>query len=613
MQLKQVLVAIVACTAVRGESEAEWYTCPKSPQDAYFHFYTPRFGDQETSVQVYETARWDQLNWNCVAAMSATYLDSYTSADPVLRAPEGYHTARHRVSCTFFALYETLPGFMPDMVEKHATEMAEWGYADYTSVDRRREVRKCLDNGDFAQSCLQIILGGIMDNGGHPLEVASVLGSMVGHLHSDMMKNDGMNANGMMGTKGRKCTKNCWRYRDTTGYSPVNGATMLLDDTRWQPLVETDGNGFFYAQEHVTPQVGNLEALTVPAEFLERTVDPPNYNYTALDMDPVEAVAALDGDIEKKMLIEYLDAKAQILVDIGVSLDLWMGFSYEEKALWLNGYTSVEIDAVAVTWKEKVRHDSIRPTSRVQQSDNFMGPDQVKWYDGSMVDKEDWTPYIRVMPHAEYPSGSASICWSIQEYVDAWARDNLGQESIEVTKTFKAKSSHVDPSLPEEEFSYTFKNMMEVAALCSESRLWGGMHYRPSIEASVKLVEGFGATAYEWTKRLRNSEELPGILPEDMPEDPEPEEPKRCGHNGRIKKAKSLDFLKVRSSCECRDYCAALDMKDVMAWSSTEWGSRLDDGPDEKKVKCTCFGQSKKATMTTPANTRQSLILSGFL
>lgn len=599
---------IFAVLLARGEEEEEWYTCPKSPQAAYFHFYTPTFGKQETSVQVYETARWDNLNWNCIAAMSENYLDSFTVEAPLLRAPAGYHSARHRVSCTFYALYETLPGFMPDMVEKHMADMKEWGFDKYTSDTVRAGVRACLDKEKRQAACLQKALDDAMDKNRHPLAVAALIGSMVGHLHADFMKNDGMNAGGMMGKDGKACTKNCWRYRDTTGFTPVNMPNQLKDEKRWQPLVESDGLGFLYAQEHVTPQVGTLEALTVPPEFLERTVEDPNYDYESIDMDPVKAVADLAGDTTKKMLIEYLDAKSQILSDIGMELDLWSGYSYEQKALFLNGYTSVELDAVAVTWKEKIRHNAIRPTSRVQQAESFKGDDVMKWYDGTMVSKEDWTPYIRVMPHAEYPSGSASICWSIADYIDAYMKDVMDEESLEVTKTFKAGSSNVDKSLPKEEFSYTFKDMTEVAELCSESRLWGGMHYRPAIIAAKGLVEGFGQTAYEWTKLLQNGDELPGILEEDKPKekpaDP-PAEKKDCGSSAEPRrKAKALVTKMVDGPCECMDHCKTV-MKSV-AWSM----SKKQDGGEQ--ATCTCLG-GKFASLKRVSKESDTMIRSGFL
>jgi len=541
-----------------------WYTAPKSPQDAYFHFYTSTFGDQETSVQVYETARWDQLNWNCVAAMSGNYLDAFSNTDPLLRAPPAYRTARHRVSCQFYALYETLPGFMPDMVETHKMQMMEWGYEKYTSESLRSGVRSCLD-GDDKPTCLQGMLDLVLNDDTLEeselnLSVAALLGSMVGHLHSDEMKMDGFNANGMTGRNGETCSKNCWKYRDTTGYRPVNTPLDLVDETRWQPLIESDGIGFFYAQEHVTPQAGNLKAQSVPDEFLTRTVPDPNYDYEELDMAPVNAVAELEGDDMKKMLIEYLDAKSQILVNIGMAIDLWMGFSYEQKSLWLTGYTTVEIDAVAVTWKEKVRHDAIRPTSRVQSAESFVGNETMKWYDGSTVKKADWTPYIRVMPHAEYPSGSASICWSVQEYVDAWVVDNYGTSSIPITKDFAAGSSSMDSSVPSEDLSYTFEDMSEVARICSESRLWGGMHYPPSIVASKELVKDFGNEAYKWTQRLKNGEELPGILPEDRAPTPSPTHRglglTKCSEvksNFRLKSKKGLADAIVE--CNAMDGC----------------------------------------------------------
>ena len=42
------------------------------------------------------------------------------------------------------------------------------------------------------------------------------------------------------------CTANCRPYSDTTGYQPRNNPWEVSDPAGWQPLIETDGNGFFF-------------------------------------------------------------------------------------------------------------------------------------------------------------------------------------------------------------------------------------------------------------------------------------------------------------------------------------------------------------------------------
>merc|ERR1719197_683322 len=121
----------------------------------------------------------------------------------------------------------------------------------------------------------------------------------------------------------------------------------------------------------------------------------------------------------------------------------------------------------------------------------------------------------------------------------------------------------VDPSLPETDIEYQFSSMTEVAELCSESRVWGGMHYPKAIEVSVGLVDGFGQAAYEWTKNLRNGEVLPAMLDEDKPV---PAEPTICGHAGSLKKGKVLGEKQVADGCACKEFCAGVE--GAKAWTS---------------------------------------------
>ena len=48
------------------------------------------------------------------------------------------------------------------------------------------------------------------------------------------------------------CMVSCSPYSDVTGYAPpADSSTCEIE--RWLPLVEDNGHGFFYRQEHVTP------------------------------------------------------------------------------------------------------------------------------------------------------------------------------------------------------------------------------------------------------------------------------------------------------------------------------------------------------------------------
>ena len=74
-------------------------------------------------------------------------------------------------------------------------------------------------------------------------------------------------------------------------------------------------------------------------------------------------------------------------------------------------------------WKEKVRHDLVRPTTVIQGTRpermvrTWGGPHRSSQ---TMIKRKDVEPYKRVMPHSEYPSGSSCLCQGIADYANAF-------------------------------------------------------------------------------------------------------------------------------------------------------------------------------------------------
>ena len=174
--------------------------------------------------------------------------------------------------------------------------------------------------------------------------------------------------------------------------------------------------------------------------------------------------------------------------------------SLEAQVFYHYGYTSSEVDAVLLAWREKVKHDRIRPTSLVQMRGDEM---LTSWVGPSEHRAADWVPFKRVMPHSEYPSGSGCICTAVKDYVDAFMQDAYGEASIETTWEFAAGSSKVQPgAVPAEPITKIFANMTELRDMCGVSRLWGGMHFSASVPDSYSLCEGVGNAGYTMMQSL---------------------------------------------------------------------------------------------------------------
>merc|ERR1719336_2823683 len=125
--------------------------------------------------------------------------------------------------------------------------------------------------------------------------------------------------------------------------------------------------------------------------------------------------------------------------------------TFEEFNFFLLGLSAAEEDALVQVWREKVRHDSIRPTTVIQS----WGDEEVVTYAGDPspgprpIAAKDFEAFIRVMPHSEFPSGSSCLCSAYVEFTE----------------------------------HYLQRILQDLKRQCGESRLWGGMHFAEAVPA----------------------------------------------------------------------------------------------------------------------------------
>ena len=80
--------------------------------------------------------------------------------------------------------------------------------------------------------------------------------------------------------------------------------------------------------------------------------------------------------------------------------------TYENFVNYIIGISMTEHDTLLQAWNQKVYYDLIRPTTVIQRR----GSEMIETYGGpyqgvKKFEAKDFEPYIRVMPHSEYPSG----------------------------------------------------------------------------------------------------------------------------------------------------------------------------------------------------------------
>lgn len=322
-------------------------------------------------------------------------------------------------------------------------------------------------------------------------------------------KLDGWNADGSLSRSFNKIPFEDYRRRP---YVPVNTPWRLSNSERWQPLLENDGLGFLFNQEHVVPHIGD----TARSMFLDdgticaMRAPNPEYNYFSEIEQLLERNRNLD-DV-KKAEIEKFDNKLNSLVPLQLQYFARQGISLDsfEQILTDASVISASVEAVAIVWKEKVRYDLVRPPSIMRR---LLGRTPVNAYAGPNqgiqdLPAEEWEPYIRTMPHSEYPSGSSCLCQAFEDVMMAvTGEDDVtgtlgGPLNLEVA----AGESTTEENTPANNITLSYGSWSEIRAACGVSRLNGGMHFTASVPEGERLCSGIGTTVAESFKKLAAGE-----------------------------------------------------------------------------------------------------------
>lgn len=255
------------------------------------------------------------------------------------------------------------------------------------------------------------------------LRTASGIGNYAGAAYIKKLHSaeDGWNTFGDVDHKANRQP-----YTDYTNYTPVNDAYTIKNPLKWQPLMESNGLGYITIQTHITPQAGltqpfGLNRTDVAARKLPNPY-PTGFNKTSYKahVDDVLQTSAQLTDLQK-MAAEYFDDQ---LMSIGIA-----GFILANRYKWnIHQHVAAEsagaclYDATIIAWKEKIAHSAVRPITAVRYLYGSKGlePKRIKAYAGvgqgtQDIDADEWLPYLRTMPHADYPSGGVAV-QSIKHY-----------------------------------------------------------------------------------------------------------------------------------------------------------------------------------------------------
>eukprot|EP01084_Bolivina_argentea_P250591 419931_1 len=448
--------------------------------------------------------------WNCVAQYDPNALDVNTKQRPIVTELPStqYLTSQTRSLCLQHVYVKIMNAFYKPMVPYYFGLFTLWGLQNINpEIDQR--VIDCNGNTE----CLTQLS---IENNFYP----SFMANIVAYEIIKYFRNDGWNSDGSMNSLG-KCTANCRKYTDTTGYKPKllkknavksDGKTCTKND-QWIPLLESDGYGFFFRHEHVTPHIGITAKPFLFDEF--KKAQPPNYNYDHEMELTLERLRLLAVNDTMKMNVEFYDNKLIVRGMIGLALlrQYPDTMTYENFINYIIGISLTEHDTLLTSWNQKIKYDKIRPTTVVQRKGNQLITTYGGPYQGiKTFEAKDFEPYIRVMPHSEYPSASACLCTGYAEFTKDFVKQEYNDDNLHNIHWFEpAGSSNVEPDItPKEDLLLYIGDLDDMYEICSKSRLWGGMHFTASVHSGKEICTGIGTLAYEYALRLKENSNFLG-------------------------------------------------------------------------------------------------------
>jgi len=313
---------------------------------------------------------------------------------------------------------------------------------------------------------------------------------------------DGMNQLGDM--NGKK--HNLIPYEDYTSYMPKNTAYDFKYPGKWQPNIVYRDSGVYFVQQHIFPQYGrvkpysikNVDAYLLPAPVKS---NPSNKKQFKKQADEIIRESANLND-HRKILVEHFDDKSASL--FGPLLFLAQKYNLnQDDIIILELITNIALfDAGIIAWKEKVKHDALRPFSAIKY---LYKNKTFKAWGGPGVgtvsmNGREWKSYIRTAAHSDYPSGSACFCaaemGSLEKY---FSTKNFGYSFMR-----QKGSSIIEPNItPSKNITLgPFKTFDDYVDICAMSRVWGGVHFKSAVEAGKRLCKPIGEGAYTYLMKF---------------------------------------------------------------------------------------------------------------
>eukprot|EP00761_Pharyngomonas_kirbyi_P005867 gb/GECH01005873.1/.p1 GENE.gb/GECH01005873.1/~~gb/GECH01005873.1/.p1 ORF type:complete len:262 (+),score=56.22 gb/GECH01005873.1/:1-786(+) len=164
------------------------------------------------------------------------------------------------------------------------------------------------------------------------------------------------------------------------------------------------------------------------------------------------------------------------------------------------------MDSFASSWGAKGEYDRVRPVSIIRHlyGDQDMNGLQKPGEGLQPIKGRQWRFYAYTDAHPEYPSGTTCFCYSLLGAIQGVTGSANFSSPFQVV--YPAGSSMYEPgATPKQTIaSPAYTSLKEIGRDCGESRIWGGVHFRDSIEEPEEPCTEIGLRAAERYLRMVN-------------------------------------------------------------------------------------------------------------
>ncbi|MEI6234949.1 MAG: DUF6851 domain-containing protein [Planctomycetota bacterium] len=296
-------------------------------------------------------------------------------------------------------------------------------------------------------------------------------------------------------------TLNPGAYTDYTSFTPVNNVNTLNDPSKWQPLLQPNGNPQVFTTAHwylvKTFAIGTSEERT---RLMPKP--PAKFGTKAYDRQAKEVLDLSAGltDYTKSVAAYWVDKAGTVTppghwFDFGFFVSRRDKHTLDEDVKMFFVLGNAMLDAGVEVWDIKRHYESVRPITAIRLLNKnktiqaWGGPQQGT----QSIPGETWQSYIPTPPFAEYVSGHSTFSGAGAHVLQLCTKSPLFGMKLDVPASFVA----IELNTPAQPLSFNWPRFIDAANDAGISRRIGGIHFKDGDLQGRALGKRIGLLAFK--------------------------------------------------------------------------------------------------------------------